>query len=493
MRPTISGGLCTGQHHGTCKSTLSSRSPETEANLVGNLEISEANRMKLNRCHSAKLMLLDLPLPIVINILSRLPSELVCCIRCMSKDLLNMVDDLSFVALHTRFLIATNAVAQVPRLMSFAALFPSERGGVIADLRPVKFDDSALTTRGKYAINVSTPRRSDCPTYMVDFVFCNLICFRNINNRGQGICFLIDLCRREVLRLPKNDFTKDAKSPLFCDWYGMGFDSITNTLKILHVAKFDAADCMVAQVLVLGKSSWRQISSAPLCYLSAICNLFSPKNVCAYGDMHWLRGDAMVKESEAIISFDFKKEEFCWTPHPKLRSSTEYSRLYMHLHLLTLKGSLALVDTSLSEGMTTNIEIWLMKDYEKKEWTRDYNISIEMFDLRNEFEMLTDVTCDEWEHGIFFKNFENTPAFFLDLRSALMNLVRCERGIRTKIFSYTRSFISLKDYDILVEAEQGIERCKSYVNLIEEEAQGFSLCERHVLRGVSLIQEGLII
>ncbi|KAK9920170.1 hypothetical protein M0R45_028729 [Rubus argutus] len=440
-------------------------------------------------------MLLDLPHHILIEILSRLPSESVCCIRCVSKALLKTVDDLSFVALHTRLLIATNAVSQVPQLMSFAAPFPSESSAVIADLQPVKFNGSALTTRRKYAINVSTSRLLDNPTYMIDFVFLNLLCFRNKNDRGLGVCFLVDPLRGEVLRLPRNDIIKDAKSPVFCDWYGMGFDSITNTLKILRVTKVNAADCMVAQVLVLGKSSWRQIPSTPPCYLSGIRSLFSPKNACAYGVMHWLRAaHVMGKGDEVIspiISFDFKKEEFCWTPHPspRLQSSKEYSGLYVHLHLLTLRGSLALVDTSLSQGMTTNIEIWMLKDYDKKEWTLNYSLNIEMFDLRKEFGRLWEVTCGEWEHGIYFKSFEKTPAFLLDLRCGSMNPITCGSGNRTKILSYTGSLICLKDYDTGVEAEQSIESLKSYVNLMEE-AEGFSISGRHMMRGVSVIQEG---
>lgn len=49
------------------------------------------------------------------------------------------------------------------------------------------------------------------------------------------------------------------------DWYGMGFDNITNTHKIVRVSKvFNGSfteNCPVTQVLVLGTSSWREIPS----------------------------------------------------------------------------------------------------------------------------------------------------------------------------------------------------------------------------------------
>lgn len=55
--------------------------------------------------------LLELPLDILINILSTLPAESLYIIRCVSKALLKMVDDPSFVTLHTGL--------QVPQLVLF--------------------------------------------------------------------------------------------------------------------------------------------------------------------------------------------------------------------------------------------------------------------------------------------------------------------------------------------------------------------------------------
>ncbi|KAI5345486.1 hypothetical protein L3X38_013363 [Prunus dulcis] len=59
---------------------------------------------------------------------------------------------------------------------------------------------------------------------------------------------------------------------------------------------------MATQVLVLGTSSWRELSSIPPSCLTY-------KSTYAHGDMHWL-----VIEDDNILSFDFKKEEFNWTP-----------------------------------------------------------------------------------------------------------------------------------------------------------------------------------
>ncbi|KAL6223255.1 hypothetical protein ACLB2K_006643 [Fragaria x ananassa] len=215
-----------------------------------------------------------------------------------------------------------------------------------------------MTTRGKYAFKVSTtPRRRESPTYTIDFVFRNLFCFRS--KYDPGVCFLINPLMGQVLTLPRNDISKDAESQIFNDWYGMGFDHATNTLKILTVAMINARG--------------RQ------------------------GTCH-------------ILTFDFEKEQFYWTPHPILQSSDDYKDIFWHLHLLTFRGSLAMVDTSLSQGTITKIDIWVLQDHQ---WAKQYSIDINNFELVKEFGWLVDVTCGQWEHGIYFKNFAKIPTFFL--------------------------------------------------------------------------------
>lgn len=134
-----------------------------------------------------------------------------------------------------------------------------------------------------------------------------------------------------------------------------------------------------------------------------------------------------------------------------------------------------------------NMDIWVLKDYDKKEWTRDYSIDLEMPpNLHPKFGGM-DFTCDQWEHGIFFKNFRHIPTFFLDLRCLSICPVIFGSGDFTDVLSYTGSLISLKDHRNSVEAETGTGSLKSYGKLIEGEARGFSLFEKHVLRRISFI------
>ncbi|XP_062005596.1 F-box protein At4g22390-like [Rosa rugosa] len=373
--------------------------------------------------------LLELPSDILITIFLRLPAESLYAIRCLSKALLKIVDDLFFVTLHKRLLITTNNVAQVPQLMSFARRFAHEN--------------------------------------------------------YRGLCFLFNP-KGEVLRLPRNEVTKYVNfSHVDRDWYGMGFDNMTNTHKIVRVSRVSNGSgkesCLIiSQVLVLGTSSWREIPSVPPGNLDY--DLSFVKNVCALGDMHWLITGNFIREGSEgtchIISFDFKKEEFYWTPHPLLQSSNKHLDFF-DLHLLTLRGSMALAYTSSSVGRTTDIEIWVLKDYDRKEWTQDYTLNCKMFHKLLWNFGLRDITCGEWKHGMFFKS--HSYMFFLDLNCFSINRMAFGNGFYTNILSYTSSLISLKDYCNLVQFETP--ETGSYANLIEGEEQGFSLSERHTLQG----------
>ncbi|KAL6213278.1 hypothetical protein ACLB2K_012725 [Fragaria x ananassa] len=226
----------------------------------------------------------------------------------------------------------------------------------------------------------------------------------------------------------------------------MGFDDTTGTLKILRVSGKSRYKNLVAQVLELGTSSWREIVAVPPCNLSH-------KNVSAYGDMHWwITRKPRTREESKIVSFGFKKEEFYRTPHPTLRS--EGSRL-SDSNLVNLR-CLAIVDVVVVN--LTIIDMWVLKNYEEKTWVRDYCFE---FDIS-----LGEIigSCGVWEHGIYFKDAIGTgaqnraTAMFLDLRGVStggvrMELAKCLLQDWTIISCYTESLISLKHYGNLVKPE----------------------------------------
>ncbi|TQD95707.1 hypothetical protein C1H46_018651 [Malus baccata] len=115
------------------------------------LEIMRANiawlkklRLRRRRKHT---LLTDLPFEILVNILSRLPVKSLYHIRRLSKMLKNIVDDQSFVTLHTRLLTATNAVAGVPQLI----LIDNIGMASLAAVQLFEYDGNSLKER-KHAI-----------------------------------------------------------------------------------------------------------------------------------------------------------------------------------------------------------------------------------------------------------------------------------------------------------------------------------------------------
>ncbi|KAJ0039510.1 hypothetical protein Pint_26569 [Pistacia integerrima] len=160
----------------------------------------------------------------------------------------------------------------------------------------------------------------------------------------------------EVLELPRS--TSELWKINWCktSWYGMGFDCTTNTYKIVRVMEISHAE-FDTEVHTLGTNSWRRIGSNPSCILSNC-------GVNAYGDMHWLRSNLKqhIEYETMIRSFDFKREEFKWIRYPNLKYFAHKSCI--KVPLINLRGSLAIVNVLPYNEM----EIWVMKDYDKKEY-----------------------------------------------------------------------------------------------------------------------------
>ncbi|KAK9921738.1 hypothetical protein M0R45_030235 [Rubus argutus] len=393
---------------------------------------------RMSQCsNNAKLM--DLPVDVLINILLRLPVKSLCCTQCVSKTLLHIVEARSFATLvHLRLRnTASHTVAEVPQIL---LLTRSRANGNLTTILPShRYDGNALRKNRQAIVSEFASSRYD---YHVDFVFCNLFFFKD--REYGGPCFLFNPLRGEVLFPPTSNIQVPTYriKKIFIDWYGMGFDNTTSTHKIVRVSG-NAHYRLVAQVYVLGTSSWKEIRSVPPCNLDT-------KDVSAYGDVHWLINLSSEGGQIRVVSFDFKKEEFCLTPPPTLRKPDVSSFL---LQLLNLKGCMAIVDVSSG----TDIEIWVLRSYEKKEWVRDYYINIEMMVDGPQYLGQLSTSSGEWEQGIFIIEYRvNTiNLFFVDIRSDSVKRISIGRGEYTRILSYTGSLISLKNYGYLAEAETG--------------------------------------
>ncbi|KAL6289494.1 hypothetical protein ACE6H2_007004 [Prunus campanulata] len=426
---------------------------------------------------------------ILIDILSRLPTNSICCMRCVSKALLKIVDDLSSATLDMQLHFLTTC--STPRLV----VLNESSYDKYDMLYPLKYDGHDSLTKSKDAIvsYCGSKRRF----YSSAFVFCNLFGFTGLNpERGRSpfclnpfpdlylehgrSCLLVNPFKGEVLMLPS---ASDVQVPANClctiDWYGMGFDNKTNSFKIVRVST-NKKDYLAAEVLVLGKSSWRELPTVPPC-------LPTYKSLYAHGDMHWLVCGDDASSAVRILSFDFKKEEFYLTSLPTPLGKDP--DLWKCLHLINFRGSMALVYVSSPEdeyvkirGYRQCVEVWGLKNYDNKEWGLKYKIDSTQY-LFISWEPTSFSKCGEWEHGIYLNQESslNNCIFFVHLGDGSMKCVLLKGQLI--VHSCTGSMISLTNCGDLVEAEeeQGITEFpmsrETWRNLINAaEVSGRDLC-----------------
>ncbi|CAN6688469.1 unnamed protein product [Malus baccata var. baccata] len=143
----------------------------------------------------------------------------------------------------------------------------------------------------------------------VRFVFCNLFFFNESSVSGCPRFWLVDPLGGEVLEVPGGTIASCV-----CDLI------MSNTYKIV------------------------QIDSVPPCELSV-------NKTSACGNMHWLvnEDDEVGRNPNRIISFDFKKEELFWTPHPNIHFS-RYNYINDSLNLVSYKFTLGLLESKDFEG-----------------------------------------------------------------------------------------------------------------------------------------------
>ncbi|CAN6724381.1 unnamed protein product [Malus baccata var. baccata] len=357
-------------------------------------------RKRQGRCSNRNSNLMDLNNYILVNIFSRLPAKSVCCIGCVSKTLSNIVDCPLFAKQQMRFLIATNAASNVPQPM------------VLMALQSLQYDGNSLE-KSRHTIASQVIFRRHKYSFHLDFVFFNIICLKDGTDGCR--CLLLNPLKGEAMMLPTMlpsvQVLENLNPKSFEYWYGMGFDNMTNTYKIVRY--------LVSHVYVLGTSSWKEIDSVPS------REIIIDKKVSAYRDMHWLtlrsrRVQAVSGHSISILSFDFKKEKFsgCFPPVERFQ-------------LINLRGSLSLVDASSDKYL----DIWMLKNYDEKGWILGYRIEGSTLGAESPYKVLG-LEC---------------PV--------------SKRGLDTSVLSSTGGLISIRSYGNLVEPKTSTRDLNAFTNI----------------------------
>ena len=278
--------------------------------------------------------MVQFPSDILFDIFSRLPIKSLFRFKCVSPLWSNIIDDPCLAYMHL-----TRCVQESKILLLDHHHTPD-----------VTFTEAGVFLKANMNL---VPKFANSKAYFLEGCCNGLLCFTK--GCDDSVLVLFNPLRQEVLALPPST----SSPPLGKRKYGLGFDCLTNKYKIVSVffreGGYENPDYNLgAEVYTLGTSSWRTISKGPPFPLIG-------KPIFACGALHWLVNshDAL---KDKIVSFDVGKEEFGLISLPKIWVG----------HLFDLGANLAMVDLS----SDTHIEIWVMKEYEKKEWIKEYKIDI---------------------------------------------------------------------------------------------------------------------
>ncbi|XP_030466773.2 F-box protein At3g07870-like [Syzygium oleosum] len=199
---------------------------------------------------------------------------------------------------------------------------------------------------------------------------CNgLLFFRHrtdVKNNGE---LLINPITKDFLRLPRApDLPPDVSV------YGLGFDRSTNMYKMVQINAngFDyrTRTCTLgARVYDFHKRSWRTCKAPPLPHSAGPSRNF----VFASGALNWFLKSYSLSDgplARAMLSFDLIKEEFSLIPIPDVFFECGDFNLGTRMH--ELGGSLALVHRLGNR----DIDLWVLQDSTRREWTRKYSMGL---------------------------------------------------------------------------------------------------------------------
>ncbi|CAK9184369.1 unnamed protein product [Ilex paraguariensis] len=351
----------------------------------------------------------ELPLDIVFDFFSRIPIEMLFRFRCVSKLWCNMIDHPSLAIMH----ITRATEGPTPLLLSdpmpgkstMSIYLAREKGRTLETrVNPlVEFDLNSFHTEGS----------------------CNgLLYFAEF--AGEGIVTLSNPLRREFQRLPPIKILSPNLRRF--KTYGLGFDISTNTFKMICVflvtLNSEASGYSLGTLVhTLKTSSWKEISEVPPYPIRG-------KPVFAYGALHWIV-DPLFVSHNLIVSFDVGKEKFNSISLANFDSKD--SNLF---RLVDLNGDLGMTDLSSNE----KIEIWVMKDYAKKEWVRKYIIYIGAPDGKPDNGHIEVVGL--WKHGeILLRSSEGY--FFYSKEKGLRYTQTSGIKLNSSVYIYRKSLVSL--------------------------------------------------
>ncbi|XP_059658899.1 F-box protein At3g07870-like [Cornus florida] len=281
--------------------------------------------------------MMDLPSPIVVDILSRLPTRTLLNCRCICKTWFNLLLDPYFNSVR---------LAKMPYIK---IIILSQNYG---------FYLIELAHQTNYIGQRMCFRNTKTSYPELELVGCcnGLLCFSN--GHPNDNFYISNPILGEYIALPNPKPRKE----LDCVAYGFGFSSATNQYKVVRIVsktcEITQKSETVSQVCTLGAGTWRNVGEGFFPVSGKRCG------VILNGVLNWIVGFLVDrKKIYSIYSFDIEDEQFRPIPLPlDIRNKRNF------VSLGVLGNCLCVFDNRGSQSL----DIWSMKDYAvATSWTKD--------------------------------------------------------------------------------------------------------------------------
>ncbi|KAG7532768.1 F-box domain [Arabidopsis thaliana x Arabidopsis arenosa] len=282
---------------------------------------------------------LSIPIDIMIEIFSRLPWKSMARCRCVSKHWGSILRCPDFTELFFSMALAR------PQL-----LFASLQNKLVFYSAPQPQNPNENSSP-----LVASYHHMSFRFDMYNYEICNhvngLILLKHLRKeKGENVLVICNPSTGQCLSLPKVDTSNEWVMSYF--WY----DPVEKQYKVLSVTRSDGFE--EYQVLTLGEPSWRMIECCrPHIHYS--------RHVCINGVLYFTASVTEFLEDHMVVCFDVKSE--------KLRFIEEGTETFIRKGFQTLinyNGKLALVTSSFIYRTSDSIELWVLEDVDKQEWSK---------------------------------------------------------------------------------------------------------------------------
>ncbi|KAL4564866.1 hypothetical protein LXL04_028940 [Taraxacum kok-saghyz] len=299
------------------------------------------------------LSLEDLPLEVMVDILSRLPVKTIIQCKCVCKKWRDIILDSYFADIqHSRspagVMIHTNNKenyhypktgilrwTEVEDELGHHHLHHDPVMSIDLDRSPI-FHRSRVVPVGSVS---------------------GLLCLRQHGRKNDNLYICNPVTREYMILSGQKYYTEGVATNAYC----FGFCSLTREYKVIRLLEekptSESRPILVeAQVYVLGTGQWRSIGHVPYRLTGSDAPFLN-------GQGHWIVLDN--DSPEKIWAFDFDKETFDLFPSPPYE---DVRQTQMYKTLGVLKGCLCQC-----ESYDSNWTVWVMKEYGiKKSWHKEF-------------------------------------------------------------------------------------------------------------------------